>query len=176
MVAFCGLGLIGLTIGGDLRPAGLGLALAAAFSWAIGNVLVKRIGRVDMLALMAWLSIVPPLPALLVSHFTDPAGPSIFAAVGGSSWSSLLAVLYIGSVGTLLGYAIWGRLLTRYPAAVVAPFALLVPCTGVIASAVILGERFAPTRYAGMALIIAGLACIVVPGRWMKPRRRLGVK
>jgi O-acetylserine/cysteine efflux transporter len=170
LVAFGGLFLIGLTIGGDLSPVGLGLALAAAFSWAIGNVLVKRIGTVDALALMAWLSIIPPLPALLVSHFADPAGPSIFSAVAGASWKSLLAVVYIGSVGTVLAYAIWGRLLTRYPAAVVAPFALLAPCTGVIASAVILGERFPPTRYAGMALILAGLACILAPGRFLSAR------
>ena len=163
IVAFCGLGLIALTIGGDLTRVGLGLALAAAFSWAIGNVLVKRIGRVDMPALMAWLSIVPPIPALLVSHFTNPAGPSIIAAIAGSSWASLLAVVYIGGAATVLAYAIWGSLLARYPAAAVAPFALLAPCTGVVASALMLGERFSPIRYAGMALVIAGLACIVVP-------------
>ena len=81
-----------------------------------------------------------------------------------------MAALYIGSIGTVLAYAIWGRLLTRYPAALVAPFALLAPCTGVIASAVILNERFPPTRYAGMALIIAGLACIVLPGHWIAAR------
>jgi O-acetylserine/cysteine efflux transporter len=170
IVAFCGLALIGLTIGGDLTKVGLGLALAGAFSWAIGNVLVKRIGRVDMLALMAWLSLVPPLPALLVSYLAHPNGPSIVAAIAGSSWPSLLAALYIGSVATVLGYAIWGRLLTRYPAAMVAPFALLAPCTGVVASAVILDERFPPIRYAGMALIIVGLACIAVPQHWMTMR------
>jgi O-acetylserine/cysteine efflux transporter len=55
-------------------------------------------------------------------------------------------------------------LLQRYPAALVAPFALLSPCTGILASAVLLGEVFTPLRYAGMALVLAGLVVIVLPG------------
>src|SRR5262249_13721632 len=41
-VAFAGLALIGLTVGGDLRPAALALALAAATCWAVGNILLRR--------------------------------------------------------------------------------------------------------------------------------------
>jgi hypothetical protein len=48
---------------------------------------------------------------------------------------------------------------------VVAPFALLSPATGILASAVIFGERFDPLRAAGMALILAGLAVIIWPVR-----------
>ncbi len=44
----------------------------------------------------------------------------------------------------------------------VAPLALLSPVTGVVASAVVLGERFTGMRDAGMALILAGLAVIVI--------------
>ena len=61
----------------------------------------------------------------------------------------------------------------RYPAAVVAPFALLTPCTGVVAS--IFGEVFSPARYAGMALILCGLTIIALPLQRMKaliPARR----
>jgi O-acetylserine/cysteine efflux transporter len=66
-----------------------------------------------------------------------------------------------------VAYAAWGSLLRRYSAAAVAPFALLAPCTGVVASAVILGEAFSSLRYAGMALILGGLAVSVLP----RPRR-----
>lgn len=65
VVAFCGLGLIGATVGGDLTGSGLVLALGGAFSWAIGNVLIKRLGSIPMLPFVAWLSLVPPLPSLL---------------------------------------------------------------------------------------------------------------
>lgn len=66
-------------------------------------------------------------------------------------------------------YAIWGGLLGRYPAVAVAPLALLSPVTGVVASALVFGERFMPLRCAGMALILAGLAVVVLPagnGPW----------
>ena len=171
VVAFCGLALIGLTIGGDLTAAGLGLALGGAFSWAVGNVLVKRAGPVPMLPLMVWLSLVPPLPALLISGLFD-AQPSPLAALAAASGRSIAAAVYLGAVATILAYVIWGRLLTRYPAAMVAPFALLAPCTGVIASALFLGERFGAVRCTGMALILAGLAVSVVPPHWRPWRRR----
>jgi len=58
-------------------------------------------------------------------------------------------------------------LLQRHSASVVAPFALLSPCTAIIASTVIYGETFSKLRYAGMALILAGLAIVVIPARWM---------
>src|ERR1700686_4404975 len=50
-VAFAGLVLIGLTVGGDLKPVALGLAIAAATSWAIGNMLVKRTGNTPVFSL-----------------------------------------------------------------------------------------------------------------------------
>ncbi len=161
-VAFAGLALIAFTIGGDLRPAALGLALGAAFSWSVGNVLVKRAHRAPIFALLAWCSLVPPLPSLAISAAVDPV--PIWTALAHASWPSLLAVIYLGAITTNIGYAAWGYLLQRYKAGVVAPFALLSPCTGIIASAWLFGEVFPPARYAGMALILAGLALILLPG------------
>ncbi len=160
--AFAGLALIGFTIGGDLTVLGLGLAIASALSWAVGNVLLKRIGQVPMFQLMAWLALVPPLPALALSGLYDP-NPSLIDGLARASWSSIAAAVYLGVIATTLAYAIWGRLLARYPAAMVAPFALIAPCTGVLASSLTFGEVFGPLRYAGLALIIAGLAVIAVP-------------
>ena len=70
---------------------------------------------------------------------------------------------------TIVAYASWGSLLQRYPAAVVAPFALVAPCAGLVSSALVFREVFSPARYAGMALILAGLAVIVVPGTRRSP-------
>jgi len=163
-IACAGLVLIGLTVGSDLKIAGLGLALAGAFSWAVGNVLVKRTPTVPMFSLVAWCSLVPPLPAIIVSGLSDQH-KTLLAAVSSASWVSLAAVVYLGAAATSLAYAIWGRLLQRYSTAVVAPFALLAPCAGVLSSAVILGEVFSPMRYAGMALILAGVATTILPTR-----------
>jgi O-acetylserine/cysteine efflux transporter len=168
-IAFAGLVLIGLTTGADLKPAALGLALAAALSWAIGNILVKRTAGVPVFPLMAWCSLVAPWPVLLLSWLVDPQ-PSLIGAVMNASWPSIATALYLGTLATPIAYGMWSHLLQRYPASVVAPFALLSPATGILSSALILGEVFGPLRYAGMALILAGLAVIVWPTRKISSR------
>jgi len=161
-VALGGLAVIALTVGGDLTPGGLLLTLLSPVSFGIGNVLLKRLGPADMPGLIAWLSLVPPLPALALSVALDGPG-ALPRALARSPWSGLAAALFLGLVSTTLAYAIWGGLLRRYPAATVTPFALLVPFVGAAASALVFGERFGPVRLSGMVLVLAGLAVIVAP-------------
>ena len=161
-MAFAGLGLIALTIGGDLSGAGFVLTLGSAISWGIGNVLLKRVASVDMLALMVWLSLVPPIPSLALSMLTD--GRASFHAMARASWLGLAAVLYLGVIATVVAYAIWGRLLMRYPAATVTPFALLAPVVGAYSSSVAFGERFDGRRLTGMAFVLLGVAVTVLGG------------
>lgn len=157
-----GLGLIGLTVGNGLTTLGLLLVLASALSWSIGNVLLKRLPPVDMLHLVVWMSLVPPLPALVISGMTEGLG-SLPLALMTASWQAIASTLYLGVVATVLAYALWGKLLRTYTAAAVTPFALLAPCVGAVSSALVFGEQFTNLRLAGMAAIIAGLAIVVVP-------------
>jgi GNAT superfamily N-acetyltransferase len=59
--------------------------------------------------------------------------------------------------------------LRRYSAAAVAPFALLVPFVAAYASSIVLGETFGGLRLAGMALVLAGIAVIVLPVERLRP-------
>jgi O-acetylserine/cysteine efflux transporter len=170
VVAFAGLVVIVFTVGGDLTSLGFALAMGSAISWAVGNVLLKRVGDVAMLDLMVWLSLVPPLPSLALSWIVDGGPGALPRAIASASWSGIGAALYLGLVATVLAYAIWGRLLRRYPAATVTPFALLVPFVGAGASSVVFGERFGALRLAGMALVLCGIAITVLPRGWLSPR------
>jgi O-acetylserine/cysteine efflux transporter len=159
-LGLAGLAAIALTVGADLTAAGFVLTLGSAVSWAVGNLLLKRLPPAATLDLVVWLSLVPPAPALALALALDgPVG--IAYAVTGVSWRGLAAVLYLGVVATVLAYAIWGHLLRRYPAATVAPFALLIPFVAAYASSLVFGERFGTLRLAGMALVLLGLAVIV---------------
>jgi O-acetylserine/cysteine efflux transporter len=163
-LGLAGLGGIALTIGGEFPPAAFALTLASPVSFAVGNVLLKRLGPADTMALTAWLSLVPPLPALALSMALD--GPlALPRAVASAPPAGLVAALFLGVVATALAYALWGTLLRRYPAAAVAPFALLVPFVGALSSSIVFGERFGPLRLAGMAVVLAGLALTVYSGR-----------
>ena len=68
------------------------------------------------------------------------------------------AVLWQAVGNTLFGYASWGWLLSRYPAATVAPMALLVPVFGMAASAWYLGESLPAWKLGAAALVLSGLA------------------
>jgi len=160
--ALAGVLLIAVTVGQNLTAVGLVLGLLSAVSWGIGNVLLKRLGPVDMLGLMVWLSLIPPLPSLALSIALD--GPGALArALWRSSWAGLAAVLYLGLVATTFAYALWGGLLRRYPTATVAPFALLVPFVAALSTWLIFGERFGPVRLAGMAFVLLGLVLVALP-------------
>jgi O-acetylserine/cysteine efflux transporter len=162
LTAFTGLLMIGLTIGGSITFLGFSLTLASAISWAIGNVLVKRLPRVDMLHLMVWASLVPPLPALAISFAIDGPG-GLWSSLMHASWAGLAAPVYLGLLASVFAYAIWGSLLQRYSTGAVAPFALLSPCVGAITSAIVFGEQFGALRVGGMAFMLIGLAIVAVP-------------
>jgi O-acetylserine/cysteine efflux transporter len=169
-----GLACIGVTVGtGGVTIAGLLLTLAAAASWAAGNLLLRDAGRTDMLSLVVWLSVIPPVPLLLLSLiFENPA--LALDAFGPGAWTALLAVLYIVVAATLGGYGLWGYLLKLYPASTVAPFALLVPIFGLISARLTTGERFDGLRVGGILLMCFGLAVANLPlGSWFGHGRRL---
>ncbi|KAA3507588.1 EamA family transporter [Agrobacterium vitis] len=173
LVAFAGLVVIADTAGGtDFTMTGLGLCLAAALCWAVGNVLLRRAGTaVDMFALMAWLSLIPPIPLLGMSLIVD--GPATLGhAMQAMSWGGVGTVLYIAVLSTTLCFAIWGQLLKKYPASAVAPFSLLVPIFGAASAALFLGEKFETTRIVGMIMVTTGLVVIVIPTkRFWRPQR-----
>ena len=160
--ALAGVLLIAVTVGQNLTAVGLVLGLLSAVSWGIGNVLLKRLGPVDMLGLMVWLSLIPPLPSLALSIALDGPG-ALVRALWRSSWAGFAAVLYLGLVATTFAYALWGGLLRRYPTATVAPFALLVPFVAALSTWLIFGERFGPVRLAGMAFVLLGLVLVALP-------------
>jgi O-acetylserine/cysteine efflux transporter len=162
LVALGGLGVIALTAGvHDFTMVGMMLCLGAGLSWAIGNVAIRGAGKIDMLAMVCWLSLVPPLPLLALSFYLD--GPATVAhALTTMSWTAIGSVLYIGILSTNIGYGFWAYLLRQYPAAQVAPFSLL-PIVGTISAALLLGEKFGPVRLLGMVLVVAGLVVAVAP-------------
>ena len=162
-VAMTGLVLIGATVGAaGVSVVGLFLTLLAAASWAAGNILLRGCGRVDRLALIVWLSLLPPVPMLLLSLVIDGPG-ALREACQGDIWQTLVAILYIAFAATLGGYGLWGYLLKLYPAGAVAPFALLVPPFGLAAAWFGLGEQFGALRLAGIVLVCAGLAIGALP-------------
>ena len=167
-LAVCGLAGFGLAAGGNITLAGLGLILCGALCWACGNLVFRRLPGVDMLALFLWASLVPPLPMLAASLATESATP--LAEILSLSVAGWAAVIYVALVSTVLGYSIWGTLLSRHPAAQVTPFALLIPVVGLATAAVVLGERVKAAEAVSGLTVLAGLALAVLGPRYAARR------
>ncbi|TDN68611.1 EamA family transporter [Paraburkholderia sp. BL10I2N1] len=168
LIAAGGLAVIGLEGGHVMTLAGFVLTLCAAVSWALGNIVTKKIGKVDLVGLVVWASLIPPLPFLVLSYFLE--GPQrIAAALTGIGGSSIFAIVYLAFIATLLGYSLWSRLLSRYPASQVAPFSLLVPIVGLASASLFLDEHLSTAQIAGAVLVMTGLA-VNVFGGWVVQR------
>jgi O-acetylserine/cysteine efflux transporter len=75
-----------------------------------------------------------------------------------TTWITVGSVVYLSLFATLIGYGLWGKLLSRYPAAVVSPLALMVPLVGMSSSAFFLGESLSLEQSLGALLVMLGLA------------------
>ncbi|KAB0546731.1 EamA family transporter [Pseudomonas argentinensis] len=170
VVAAAGLLLIGSESGRAFTLAGFVLTLCAAAMWGLGNVVTKRIGKVNLVSLVVWGSLIPPLPFLALSLILE--GPAqIEAALRSISLSSLLAIAYLAFIATLLGYGLWSRLLSRYPASQVAPFSLLVPVVGLSSAWLFLGEALSTVQWLGAAIVMLGLLINVFGPRLLQQLR-----
>jgi len=168
LIAACGLAVIGMQAGHAMTVAGFLLTVAASAMWGIGNVITKRMGKVDLLSLVVWASLVPPLPFLALSLVME--GPArIEASLAAISTTSVLAIVYLAFIATMLGYTLWGKLLGRYPASQVAPFSLLVPIVGLASAALLLDEGLSSMQFVGAVLVMAGLV-VNVFGGWLRQR------
>ena len=167
-LAVLGLAGFGLASGGNITALGLALILCGALSWACGNLVLRRLPGVKMLPLFVWASLVPPLPMLGLSMLVEsPAPLATIAALSPAGWA---AVVYVAIASTVVGYSIWGTLLSRHRAALVTPFALLIPVVGMASAALVLGERIAgPEALAGL-VVLAGLSLAILGPRWAARR------
>jgi O-acetylserine/cysteine efflux transporter len=155
--ALAGIAVIAAQRGGGITAAGLSLCVGAAAAWSVANLLMKRASAAEPLALMVWISLVPPLPLLGLSLVVD--GPhAVGSALAGLDLRSIGAILYIAFLSTLGGFAAWSWLMRAYPAGQVASFALLVPPFGLGFGALLLGEPVGPAQLLGAALVVAGVA------------------
>jgi O-acetylserine/cysteine efflux transporter len=168
------LGVIGLLIvalgkGGHIPVIALALCLLAGLSWGAGNVVSRasrarlspggptpRAARAGGLALTVWSATIVPVPLLALSLLVD--GPHAvgqgLAHLGGNGIAS---TAYTAGLASLVGYAVFNRLLSQYPSGHVVPWVLLAPVVAMGSSWALLGEVPGPAELAGALVLIVGV-------------------
>jgi O-acetylserine/cysteine efflux transporter len=169
LVAFTGIGIIALSRwhGPEILP--LMLAVCAALTWGVANTVAKKSGETNVLSFIVWASLVPPLPLFFLSWaFEDHA--QIIATLANPSWLTIATIAFLAWPATVFAFGSWNFLLSRYPANIVTPFALLVPIFGIASGIILLGEPFATIEISGGALVLAGLILNMFGPRFMRPQ------
>ncbi|MBK9624455.1 MAG: EamA family transporter [Rhodocyclaceae bacterium] len=165
LLAASGIVVIVLHTDGTTTVGGLILILFAAMSWAAANMTAKRAVGINMLAYVVWSGIYAVPPLLLLSLIFE-GSEAIVHGLSVASATTWLAVAWQSFGNTLFGYAAWGALLARYPAATITPMALMVPVFGMSASSWWLAESLPAWKLSAASLVISGLAVNLLWPRW----------
>ena len=161
-IALAGMGVVAWNLQQRTSLIGLSLLIVAALSWAVANVMARRLGPVNAVALASWASLYAVPPLLLLSVLLEGAGTDLRALrdMDAMSW---LVVGVQAYPATLFGFGLWAMLMRRYPAAQIAPFTLLVPVSGMLTAALVLHEPLQAWKLAAAAMVVGGLALNQIP-------------
>lgn len=167
-VSAIGLCFIGGNIGvnglSSIPIEGFVLTLIAASFWGISNIIIRYASKqatsegktLDMLSMIVWSSLIPPLPFLIIASLLDTPKTLLYS-LSNLNLLSVFSVLYLAFGATVFGYGIWSILLAKYPTSKVAPLSFLVPITGLITAQVVLNEKLSLMQWLGGIVIILGL-------------------
>ncbi|MET3903309.1 EamA family transporter [Paenarthrobacter sp. 4246] len=143
---------------------GIGLGLIAACSWAAYILLNRTVGRrvqgIHGTAAATGVSATLFLPVAVVIFMTQPA--DVF---------SVLCAVCAGVLASVLPYVADLIALRRVPANLFGVLMSINPVFAALIGAVALHEELAVGQWAGIALIVAANAAVLLLGRHVKPRQ-----
>ena len=156
-VSMTGLGIIALHTDADTTFVGMALVVFAGLSWGIANTVSRRAGSINMLSYVVWASLFSLPPLFLISLIFEGGWEQMSTSMITAPIGAWAGVFWQSWGNTVFGYAAWAWLLSKHPAAVVAPAPLLVPIFGMGASAYFLSEPLPLWKILAAGLVIAGL-------------------
>ena len=156
-IAMTGLGIIAVHTDATTTFLGLALVVFAGFSWGVANTASRRAGAINMLSYVVWASAFAIPPLLLISWIFEGGWDSMYVSLTSAPTGAWLGVLWQSWGNTLFGYGAWAWLLSKHPAAAVAPAPLLVPIFGMGSAAFFLSEPLPLWKILAAGIVILGL-------------------
>jgi drug/metabolite transporter (DMT)-like permease len=145
-------------------PAGIAALLGAAFSWALGTVMQKRIvWPVPVMALAGWQLTIGAVPMILMATtepFVIPHASPLGLATLGYSWL----------FGMTLGYYAWFKIVSIFPAGIAAIGTIAVPVLGALSGVLVLGEPYGWRQLVALLAVTVSLSLVLTGGA---PGRRI---
>jgi len=157
IIAFAGVGLLIGKVEFNNAWGSVALVVAGAFTWAVGQIFVRKLKNIDGLTTTAWVAVFAT-PQLFVMSFIFETNQ--IESITKASMSIWLAVLYLGIIMTALGYYFWNTLIRSYTIEKIAPFLLLLPVFSLIGGVLFLGEMISGAKMFGGLIVILGVAFV----------------
>jgi drug/metabolite transporter (DMT)-like permease len=166
-VAFAGVMVMTFLNGKAVSWEPIALALSASICWGAGTIVTQALmrrhaGRIDTVVLTAWQLGIGGV-ILTVLAFVVPEAPL--------HWTTSLVLSLIYNVGpaSAVAFLLWFMLQQRIEANVLSLIVLIVPLVGIAAGWLQLGEQPSLPDAVGMALILSGIAVMVLSQRRKLP-------
>ena len=150
-------------------PTGPAIMLAAALSWALGNVALKaRAWSLPPLSLTVWFFVVSAALAWPLALAFEAPGR------GGLPSGPVLLTFGFHVLGPMVTcYLLWTVLVGRLPATVAALSTLTAPVVGVLSAMLLLGDPATWRTLLALAMVVASIALALAPRR--RPGARAGI-
>ncbi len=134
-------------------------AIGAAFFFGIYNVMMKRHPEIRVMQILAYVFLFGLPQLLLLSYFIESPTVSLLA---NAPLLPLAGIAYTVVFSTIIGHGLWNYLVHTHPVSIVAPFALLVPISGVAFGQIFYNEPLSWELLSGGVMTLVGVAIIVV--------------
>ena len=147
-------------VGGTVDLLGAVLMLMSVFLWSTASIIIRRLaGQYDpmQVAMMAMLVALPFTGGWAAIELQSSA--CTFTASG------LLAVLYMGVVGTAVAHSLWNYSLSKMDASFCSMFYPLQPLIASALGVVLLGEKITANFIGGGALVCLGIVAAVLSAK-----------
>ena len=163
IIAFIGIYILAGNPNLDGKMIGVIFILSAAFLWSFAQVLAKDVSeKIGGLALTAWLGVFAGPQCIIASYFIEGNTLDFIFNASKEAW---IIVIYLAVGMNVIGYSCWYSVLSRNPVNNVMSVLLLFPITGLLTSIFILKETPNAYAYFGGAIIISGVAMILINKR-----------
>ena len=157
VVAFIGVYMLG----GDPTTAPsvthLLMVVTSAFAWALANIIIKRIGAINIFVLNAWFTVFA-LPQFLIASLLLEHGQ--VQALADADWRGWGGIVFMAVGASIIAYGLWYYLIRKYEVNRVVPLMLLAPVLAVFLAVLILDEPLTARIILGGIVTLSGVAMI----------------
>ena len=153
VLGFAGVALLARP-SGTATALGIGLCVLSAGMWSVGTVASARLELpADPIAATAWEMLIGGvllLPfGIATTHHLDPSG------------SSILAWIYLVTIGSVVGYTAYVWLLSNAPLSTVSTYAYVNPVVAILLGMLFLDEHLNARILVGAAIVVVAVAVVV---------------